>query len=142
MRTYPLVPQVGALGGNAPPPDLQLPSAGLKPLQLLPLCGVILCYVICTFKGVIVHHLILTLLKHMHMNRLTCTGIQGYTFFNNMHRYEQLLKTCKIVNLSIYPQKRAGTIDQEQVESIIDQSALKKINMAKVPVICLRMLSN
>lgn len=126
MRTYPLVPQVGALGGNAPPPDLQLPSAGLKPLQLLPLCGVILCYVICTFKGVIVHHLILTLLKHMHMNRLTCTGIQGYTFFNNMHRYEQPLKTCKIVNLSIYPQKRAGTIDQEQVESIIDQSALKK----------------
>lgn len=80
MRTYPLVPQVGALGCNAPPPDLQLPSAGLKPLQLLPLCGVILCYVICTFKGVIVHHLILTLLKHMHMNRLTCTGIQGYTF--------------------------------------------------------------
>lgn len=57
--THPLVPQVGAFGDDAPSSCLQLSSAGLKSVELFPLCAVVLCYIICTFKGVIVDYLIL-----------------------------------------------------------------------------------
>ena len=67
-RTHPLVLQIGALGSDAPPSCLQLSSADLKSAQLFPLCSIILCYIICTFKSVVVHHLILTLWKHTHIN--------------------------------------------------------------------------
>lgn len=60
---YPLVPQIGALGNDAPSSCLQLSSTGLKSAELLPLFGVLLCYVICAFKGVIVDYLVLALCK-------------------------------------------------------------------------------
>lgn len=69
--THPLVPQIGTFGSDTPPSRLQLSSADLKSSQLFPLRGIILCYIICTFKGVIVHHLILALWKHMHKHTNT-----------------------------------------------------------------------
>lgn len=68
---YPLVPQIGALGNDAPSSCLQLSGTGLKSAELLPLFGVLLRYVICAFKGVIVDDLVLALCKCTYVHRHT-----------------------------------------------------------------------
>ncbi|TNN49989.1 hypothetical protein EYF80_039797 [Liparis tanakae] len=51
--------KVGALGREAPSPRLQLPGADLESAQLFSLGSIVLFHVVCTFKGVVVHHLVL-----------------------------------------------------------------------------------